>query len=217
MVFVLGGDQEVVDGATTFDMGLNATSITDLLNSFTKTLCVGYDNVTLSFDFTGDSLGTCGALVIKPINSLTGGPVKSFLHLVQSPFRIFAFSESLPKVVHFLLEELRPANNILALWERVLMALNFAERWWWLSHCRYWSVCVGFLYTVMDRLPSTSGLTMVSKKGMDPSSLLSSTVNLMAGSTQLMCWRKSCLVTSLWMTKVSSTNLYQNLGGGGST
>ena len=33
----------------------------------------------------------------------------------------------------------------------------------------------------MDREPSASGLTIVSKKGMDPSSLLSSTVNLMAG------------------------------------
>ena len=50
-----------------------------------------------------------------------------------------------------------------------------------------WSVCVGFLYTVMDRVPSASGFTIVSKKGMDPSSLLSSTVNLIAGSTLLMC------------------------------
>ena len=53
---------------------------------------------------------------------------------------------------------------------------------------------------------------MVSKKGMEASSLLSSTVNLMTGSTLLMCWRKPCLLTSLWMTKVSSTNLQQNLG-----
>ena len=104
-------------------------------------------------------------------------------------------------------------HTVLALWERVLMTLNLAERWWWLSHCRYWSVCVGFLYTVMDRLPSASGLTMVSKKGMDPSSLLSSTVNLMAGSTLLMHCRKPCLLTSLMMTKVSYTNLCQNLGG----
>ena len=35
----------------------------------------------------------------------------------------------------------------------------------------------------MDREPSASGLTIVSKKGMEPSSLLSSTVNFMAGST----------------------------------
>ena len=103
-------------------------------------------------------------------------------------------------------------HTVLALWERVLITLNLAERLWWLSHCRYWSVWVGFLYTVMDRPPSSSDFTMVSKKGMEPSSLLSSTVNFMARSTLLMCWRKSCLLTSLWMTRVSSTNLNQNLG-----
>ena len=95
-----------------------------------------------------------------------------------------------------------------------MITLNLAERLRWLSHCRYWSVWVGFLYTVMDRLPFSFGFTIVSKKGMEPSSLLSSTVNFMAGSTLLMCWRKSCLLTSLWMTKVSSTNLCQNLEGG---
>ena len=107
MVFVLGGDQEVLDGAATFEVGVNAISTTDLLDAFTKTLCVRYDKVTLSFDFIGESLGTSGALVINPINCLTGRLVKSFLHLVQSPFRIFTLSESLPKVVHFLLEQLR--------------------------------------------------------------------------------------------------------------
>ena len=84
--------------------------------------------------------------------------------------------------------------TVLALWERVLITLNLAERLWWLFHCRCWSVWVGFLYTVMDRLPFSSGSTMVSKKGMEPSSLLSSTVNLMTGSTLLMCWRKPCLL-----------------------
>ena len=110
-VFVLWEDQEILDGAATFEVGLNAISTTDLSDAFTKTLCVGYDNVTLSFDFIGDSLGTCGALVINPINILTGRLLKSFLHLVQSPFRIFAFSESLPKVIHFMLEQLRPAAH----------------------------------------------------------------------------------------------------------
>ena len=105
-------------------------------------------------------------------------------------------------------------HTVLALWERVLITLNLAERLWWLFHCRYWSVWVGFLYTVMDRPPFPSGFTIVFKKGMEPSSLLSSTVNFMAGSTLLMCWRRSCLLTSLWMTKVSSTDLHQNLGGG---
>ena len=106
-------------------------------------------------------------------------------------------------------------HTVEALWERVWITLNLSERWWWLSHCKYWYVWVGFLYTVMDSVPSASGLTMLSKKGKDPSSLLSSTVNFMAGSRLLMCWRKPYLLTSLWMTKVSSTNLCQNLGGVG--
>ena len=63
--------------------------------------------MTLSFDSIGGSLGGCSALVINPINILTGRPVESFLYLVQSPFRIFAFDESLPEVVLFLLEQLR--------------------------------------------------------------------------------------------------------------
>ena len=65
-VFVLGEDQEVLDGAATFEVGLNAISTTDLLDAF---------------------------------------------HLVQSPFRIFTFSESLPKMVHFLLEQLQTAGH----------------------------------------------------------------------------------------------------------
>ena len=92
-------------------MGLNAITITDLFDTFTKILCVGYDNVTRSFNSTGDSLGTCSALVISPINDLTGRLVKSFLHLVQSPLEIFAFSESLSEVVLFLLEQLRLATH----------------------------------------------------------------------------------------------------------
>ena len=105
-VFVLGGDQEVLDGPATFEVGLNAISTTD---AFTKTLFVGYDNMTLSFDSIGGSLGSFSALVVNPIKNLTGRPVESFLHLVQSPFRIFAFGESLSETVLFLLEQLRLA------------------------------------------------------------------------------------------------------------
>ena len=141
----------------------------------------------LLFNFSSGSRGTCGTLVVSPINGLTGRPVKSFIHLVQSPFRIFALGESFPELFLFLLEQLRLAAhsfgpmgegvNYTKLGSEVVMAI----------HCRYWSVWVGFLYTVMDRPPSTSGFTMASKKGMEPSSLLSSTVNFMVGSTLLMC------------------------------
>ena len=40
-VFVLRGDQEVFDGAATFEVSLDAIPTTDLFDTFTKTLCVG--------------------------------------------------------------------------------------------------------------------------------------------------------------------------------
>ena len=42
---------------------------------------------------------------------------------------------------------------------------------WLLSHGRYRSVYVGFLYTPMVKVPSASGLMMVSRKDIEPSSL----------------------------------------------
>ena len=110
-VFVLGGDQEALDGPANFEVGLNAIPTTDLFDAFTKTLCVVYDNMTLIFNFISDRLGSYSALVVSPINDLTGRPVESFLHLVQSPFRLFAFGERLPEVVLFLLEQLRLASH----------------------------------------------------------------------------------------------------------
>ena len=127
-----------------------------------------------------------------------------YLHLVRAFLRCSFSCLSNSGLLH----------TVWTLREGVLIMLHLAERLWWLSHCKYWSVWVGFLYTVMDRPPFSSGFTMVSKKGMEPSSLLSSTVNFMAGSTLLMCWRKPCLLTSLLMTKMSSSYLCQNLGGG---
>ena len=70
-VFVLGRDQEVLDGAATFEVSLDAISATDLFDTFTKTLCLGYDNMTLTLNFFGGSRGTCGTLVVNPINGLT--------------------------------------------------------------------------------------------------------------------------------------------------
>ena len=109
-------------------MGLNAISTTDLFDTFTKTLCVGYDNMTLMFNFIADRQGSCSAMVVNPINDLTGRPAKSFLHLVQSPFRIFTFGESLPEVILFLLEQLRLATHCCGPMGEVWMTLNLAER-----------------------------------------------------------------------------------------
>ena len=57
-----------------------------------------------------------------------------------------------------------------ALCKRVLMILYLFAMAWRLSHCKYWLVWVGFLYTVVARLPSLCSVTKVSKKGIDPPS-----------------------------------------------
>ena len=53
---------------------------------------------------------------------------------------------------------------VCALYVRVLITLYLAAKLWLLSHRRYKSVCVGFLYTPMEKVLSVSGVIMVSKK-----------------------------------------------------
>ena len=103
----------------------------------------------------------------------------------------------------------------LALCSSELMTLYLLDMAWWLSHCRYWLVWVGFLYTVVDRLPSLWDVTKVSKKGIAPSALVVSAVNLIFSSIELMWWKNSYLYCAPKMTKVSSTNLFHRLGGCG--
>ena len=106
-VFVLGGNQEVFDGAAIFEVSLGTIPTTDLFDTFTRTLSVGYDYVALTLNFSGGSRCTIGTLFVNPINGLTGRPVEPFLHLVQSPLGIFALGESFPEVFFFLFEQLR--------------------------------------------------------------------------------------------------------------
>ena len=46
-------------------------------------------------------------IAVDPIISLSRRPVESFLHLVQSPFRVITFGKSFPEVVLFFLKQLR--------------------------------------------------------------------------------------------------------------
>ena len=103
----LGETSRIFDGSTTFEVSLDAIPTTEHFDAFTKTLCVGYDNVLLVLHFMVSRQGIIGA----PIINLSGRPVESFLHLVQSPLGIFTPSESLPEVILFLLEQLRIAAH----------------------------------------------------------------------------------------------------------
>ena len=64
---------------------MDAIPTTDPFDTFTKTLCVGNDNVTLTLYSLVGSLG----IVAAPIINLSGRLVKPFLHLVQSPFGLW--------------------------------------------------------------------------------------------------------------------------------
>ena len=120
-----------------------------------------------------------------------------YMHLTKASLRCSNSSLKSPCVGH----------AILALWVCVPMTLYLAERLLWLSHCKYWSVWVGFQYTVTLNKLSALGLTKVSRNGIAPFSWLPLTVNFIAGSILFMWYRNNCLWACCWMTKVLSTNL----------
>ena len=103
---------------------------------------------------------------------------------------------------------------VLALYCREPITLYFDETWWLLSHWSYKSVCVGFLYTIVFRFPSSSGIIRTSRKGMEPSMPAFSVVNCMCWSILFRCSRKLVLCGNSRMVKVSSTNLLQKRGCG---
>ena len=102
---------------------------------------------------------------------------------------------------------------VLALCYRVPATLYLEEMVWWLSHCKYRSVWVGFLNTDVLRLPSSFGVIKMSRNGMDPSSLTSLQVNLMFWWMELRYCRKLFLSSFLIMVNVSSTNPFHKAGG----
>ena len=57
-------------------VSLDAISATDLFDTFTKTMCVGYDNVALTLHSMVSRLG----IIVAPIINLSGRLVESFLH-----------------------------------------------------------------------------------------------------------------------------------------
>ena len=128
-----------------------------------------------------------------------------YLHLVRALKRCSSSSCNSWSVEH----------TVDALWNRVPATLYLEGIVWWLPHWRYKSVCIVFLNTDVFRLPSSSGVTRMSRKGMDPSSLVSSQVNCIFGLMEFRCSRKLSLLFFLMNVKVSSTNLFHRTGGVG--
>ena len=91
--------------------------------------------------------------------------------------------------------------TVLALYIRVLITLYFDARLWLLSHCRYWSVWVGFLYTFVVKVPSGWGVTKMSRNGMEQQVQL---LLQWIGWMYPLCWyvgKTQCCVTFVELQK----------------
>ena len=204
-IFIPGGHQEAFDGFTSFEIHLYAMFV---YRSFWGSHSHPYDRVPpcralgfwlllllvflpcvlffLAFD-----------LSLALFNAHSG-----YLQLVSDWCRCFSSwckSSGLEQICW-------------ALWWRVPTIPYLDVKVWLLSHCRYRAVWVGFLYTVVSRLPSSLGVIKTSRNGMEPSDLASSFVNWMFWSSEFRCCRKLSICDDFMMVKVSSTNLLQNDG-----
>ena len=126
-----------------------------------------------------------------------------YLHVVRAFCRCSCSSSCCSLVEH----------TSLVLWNNVLMTLYLTDMAWCLSHCKYWLEWIGFLHTVVSKSPSACGVTRVSRKSMEPSALVFSAVNWIPSSIEFICVKISSLWADFMTTKVSSTNLFQRLGG----
>ena len=77
------------------------------------------------------------------------------------------------------------------------------------------SLVLSIPYTEVWRLPSSIGVIKMSKKGMAPSGLVSSLINLIPGLMVFKCSRKLSLCCFWMIVNVSSTNLFQSTEGDG--
>ena len=112
----------------------------------------------------------------------------------------YKFCSSVPSIFGW-------AQTVMALSESVLTTIYLAAMWWWLSHWKYWPLCVGFLYTPVENVPSGVSVIMVFRSGIAPIWPGVLNVNMIALSTELMCHKNLSLCSMSCMTKVSSTYL----------
>ena len=81
-----------------------------------------------------------------------------YLQFPRAPLRCFNSSLRSSGIV----------QTTLALLVSAPMTLHLEDKLWWLSHCKYWSIWVGFQYTWKDRELSVRGVTRVSRNRIAP-------------------------------------------------
>ena len=111
-----------------------------------------------------------------------------------------------------LFEDCWSLETTLALCANVLKTLCLAVRKWLLFQCRYWSVCVGFLYTVVLSVLLGPSVTLVSRNRKRPMLIWFLHCELYVWVLCVDVGKKLLLCSAFWMTKVSSTNLNHKWG-----
>ena len=164
-------------------MGIDTIFAASLLDALPLTLCLRNNYVTFAVFSLLGSLPVVLPLVLlmpssgfSPLVLLSSQLLRIFLSILsRTHLEYLHLVSALIRCYNSLIRSSGSVQTTLALWVRVLIKLYLAVRLWWLSHCKYWSMCMGFLYAVMDKELPTSGLTKVSRKGIGPFSWLPST------------------------------------------
>ena len=138
-IFIFGSHQEVLDGSASFEVHFHPIFAANLLNALTELTVVRHYyvwllDVLLVPELVLLLLSLFGAGFLVFIFILFRAQV-GYLHLASALWRWFSsFCSSCG------LEQM-----ICALWCKVPIILYLDVKVWWLSHCRYGSVCVGFM------------------------------------------------------------------------
>ena len=108
----LGETRRFFDGAATFEVSLDPIPSTDLIDTFTKILYVGYDYMTLTLNFSGGSRVLLAPWLLTPsMASLEA--LLSLFSTLSKPTWDTCISKSLPDMFFFLFEQLRIATHCL--------------------------------------------------------------------------------------------------------
>ena len=136
------------DGITTPEMDLYTYLATNVLNTFTEIfglrnhhvdVLVAVGGVIFAVAIVMNTLGLGLGLYTTLFKTVHG------LEYFHDPRGVTAPGLSLFGMFLLLEEQLGGSANCLGLCKRMLNTLYLADKLWWLSMCKYWSLCVGLL------------------------------------------------------------------------
>ena len=191
-ILIFWSHQKVSDGSTSFKINLHLMFTAHILQVLTQPFVLWNYHiwilvVILARNFGVSSVTVCSwtfVLIFILLRANAG-----YLHFVSALYRCSSSCCN-----NWGVEQM-----VWVLWWRVPITQYLDGIVWWLSHCKYKSVWVCFLYTVALRLPSSFGVISMSKNGVEPSSVESLLVNWMYWPIELMWSKNFFYVLTGWL------------------